>query len=290
VRLAGRKLAGRGAPTFLRPGNTIGIIASAAADVGSSGAPASVAAAGSSSIKPGGLFFLKDAVSGLQFLIDTGSSYSILPHRTRARPFGPTLRAADGHRICCWGHKAAEVKLGGQLYKWQVLLADIRFPILGVDFLRSFQLVGDVVGAQLLPRIGDVVGAQLLPRIGDVVGAQLLPRTATASAAATQCAGPSINSIQQSASTEWAAIVEEFPGVLQPFTVGAVPSHGVEHHIVTTGPPATTKFRRLDPERLAAAKAEFQQMLQAGVVRRPAHYTWSARRTAVGGPAATSAS
>jgi hypothetical protein len=111
-----------------------------------------------------------------------------------------------------------------------------------VDFLRSFQLVVDVVGAQLLPR------------------------TATAGIAATQYAGPSVNSLQHSASTERSAIVEEFPGVVQPFTVGAVPSHGVEHHIVTTGPPATAKFRRLDPERLAAAKAEFQQMLQAGVV------------------------
>jgi hypothetical protein len=59
-----------------------------------------------------------------------------------------------------------------------------------VDFLRSFQLVVDVVGAQLLPR------------------------TAAAGGAATQCAGPSINSIQQSAGTEWAAIVEEFPGVV----------------------------------------------------------------------------
>jgi hypothetical protein len=94
VHLAGGKLAGRGAPAFLRPGNSIGIIASAAADAGSSGAPASVAGGGGSSIKPGRLFFLKDAVSQMQFLIDTGSSYSILPHKSKARPFGPTLRAA----------------------------------------------------------------------------------------------------------------------------------------------------------------------------------------------------
>jgi transposase InsO family protein len=250
VRLAGGKLAGRGAPAFLRPGNSVGIIASAAADAGSSEAPSRVAAAGDGCIKPGRLFFMQDAVSGLHFLIDTGSSYSILPHRAKARPYGPTLRAADGRRIRCWGQKAAEVKLGGHSYRWQFLLADIRFPILGVDFLREFQLVVDVVGAQLLPR------------------------TAAASAAATPDAGPSVNAVQQLASTEWSSIVDEFPGVIQPFTVGAVPSHGVEHHIVTTGPPATAKFRRLDPERLAAAKAEFQQMLQAGVVRR-ASSSWA---------------
>jgi hypothetical protein len=34
------------------------------------------------------------------------------------------------------------------------------------------------------------------------------------------------------------------------------------------GWPATAKFRRLDPVRLAEAKQEFQKMLEAGVVRR----------------------
>jgi Reverse transcriptase (RNA-dependent DNA polymerase) len=46
------------------------------------------------------------------------------------------------------------------------------------------------------------------------------------------------------------------------------PAHGVEHHIETTGRPATAKFRRLDATKLAAAKAEFHKMLAAGIVRR----------------------
>ena len=44
--------------------------------------------------------------------------------------------------------------------------------------------------------------------------------------------------------------------------------HGVEHFISTKGRPATAKFRRLDPVRLAAAKKEFQQMLDEGIIRR----------------------
>jgi hypothetical protein len=47
----------------------------------------------------------------------------------------------------------------------------------------------------------------------------------------------------------------------------AAPPHGVEHVIRTVGQPATAKFRRLDPARLAAAKAEFQAMLDEGVIR-----------------------
>jgi Reverse transcriptase (RNA-dependent DNA polymerase) len=46
------------------------------------------------------------------------------------------------------------------------------------------------------------------------------------------------------------------------------PKHGVEHKITTAGQPVTAKFRRLYPECLAAARAEFDAMLAAGIVRR----------------------
>jgi transposase InsO family protein len=56
--------------------------------------------------------------------------------------------------------------------------------------------------------------------------------------------------------------------VLQPLSVSKPPAHGVQHQIITEGRPATAKFRRLDTEKLAAAKQEFQKMLAAGIVRR----------------------
>jgi hypothetical protein len=45
------------------------------------------------------------------------------------------------------------------------------------------------------------------------------------------------------------------------------PGHNVEHIIETTGPPVTAKFRRLDPSRLAAAKAELKKTLNASIIR-----------------------
>jgi hypothetical protein len=48
----------------------------------------------------------------------------------------------------------------------------------------------------------------------------------------------------------------------------AAPSHGVQHVIQTTGQPATAKFRQLDQVRLAAAKREFQTMLDKGIIHR----------------------
>jgi hypothetical protein len=42
------------------------------------------------------------------------------------------------------------VKLGGVSYSWRFLQADVKFSILGIGFLRHFQLIVDVVGSQLL--------------------------------------------------------------------------------------------------------------------------------------------
>jgi hypothetical protein len=62
-------------------------------------------------------------------------------------------------------------------------------------------------------------------------------------------------------------ILDEFPVVVQPFTVSSTPKHGVEHHIETKGRPVTAKFRRLDQMKLKAAKEEFSKMLAAGIIR-----------------------
>jgi hypothetical protein len=135
------------------------------------------------------------------------------------------------------------VKIGGASFSWSFLLADVRFPILGIDFLRHHQLVVDVCSDRLLPR-----AALAHPVGGDVFTVARQACTPTA------------------AVSEWDSILAEFPAVSQPFTVASKPAHGVEHSIETTGCPTTAKFRRLDPVRLAAAKAEFDKMLAAGVV------------------------
>jgi hypothetical protein len=62
------------------------------------------------------------------------------------------------------------------------------------------------------------------------------------------------------ASCDWlAGLQRQFPQVFfqGAATSPAAPSHGVQHVIQTTGQPATAKFQRLDPARLAAAIREF---------------------------------
>jgi hypothetical protein len=62
-----------------------------------------------------------------------------------------------------------------------------------------------------------------------------------------------------------------------------VTKHNVEHHIqVKDGPLITAKFCCLDAEKLAAAKAEFDQLERGGIIRRsdspwasPLHMVWN---------------
>lgn len=50
--------------------------------------------------------------------------------------------------------------------------------------------------------------------------------------------------------------------------------HNVFHHIKTTGPPVSSRTRRLAPERLQIARAEFDHMLELGIIR-PSSSAWS---------------
>jgi hypothetical protein len=111
LRLA-RKLAGRGSVNAVSPGDS----------------PPS----------GGRLFFAAYAVSNTKFLVDTGSSFSIVPHRSALPTRGPSLRSANGSRIRCWGYRQRAITFGGPTFQWKFLLADVRFAILGVDFLRHF--------------------------------------------------------------------------------------------------------------------------------------------------------
>jgi hypothetical protein len=136
MRLAG-KLGGRGGSADTGPSSGLGCFHIAAAD-------------GDTAAHSHRLFFLCDSDSGRKFLIDTGSSFSILPYRSAAATYGPRLRAANGHAICCWGTSKSSVRIDKKVYQWFFIRADVCFPILGIDFLRNFDLLVDVAKERIL--------------------------------------------------------------------------------------------------------------------------------------------
>jgi hypothetical protein len=63
-------------------------------------------------------------------------------------------------------------------------------------------------------------------------------------------------------------LLEEYPGVVNESKRPPPVSHQVVNHIVTTGPTIAAKFRRLDGEKLQAAKAEFKQLEAEDIIQR----------------------
>jgi hypothetical protein len=66
--------------------------------------------------------------------------------------------------------------------------------------------------------------------------------------------------------TVFQRLIEQFPAVVNPSKVLPAATHGVQHHIITKGPPVLSKFRRLDREKLAAVKAEFSVLERDGII------------------------
>jgi hypothetical protein len=224
-----------------------------------------------SAIRPGRLFFVTDSSVNRRYLVDTGSAFSIMPWRSSSPPSGPGLSGADGRRIPCWGEQPFTVTINGLPRQWTFLLTAVNFPILGVDFLCHHSLVVDVANQQLsspLPRVSAVVPGRSYAEAARSPPASAPPSPGGGSAASEvppRAASPPL------AAGEWlAAMQRQFPQVFFQDAAASplVPPHGVRHVIQTIGQPATAKFRRLDPTQLAAAKKEFQAMLDEGIIRR----------------------
>jgi hypothetical protein len=180
---------------------------------------------------------------------------------------------ADGRRIPCWGEQPFTVTIGGVPRQWTFLLAAVSFPILGIDFLHHHSLVVDVANQRLSSppaRVGAVVlgrsyaEAVRSPPVVPPPPATAGPSSSSPSPAATGAVSPPL------AAGDWLAAMRlQFPKVFFQDAIASslVPPHGVRHVNRTVGQPATAKFRRLDPTRLAAAKQEFQLMLDEGIIR-----------------------
>ena len=152
---------------------------------------------------------------------------------------------ADGRPTKAWGSRLIPLQFGARRFQFQFLLAEVDQPILGADFLAEFNLLVDTANRQVLQ------SSSLEPLAP--------PRFSTAdSSVASVCKlAPDVTSL-----------LDEFPAAWKPRVPGKLPNHNVEHVIETEGQPLYARPRRLDQVKLALAKAEFQKMETAGIIRR----------------------
>ena len=96
--------------------------------------------------QPSCLFYVTDHSTGLQFLIDTGSEVSIVPstptdclhQQTR-----PSLQVVKNTTIVNYGTRSLTLNLGlRRTFRWIFVIANVRKPFLGVDFLQHYKLNG----------------------------------------------------------------------------------------------------------------------------------------------------
>jgi hypothetical protein len=96
-----------------------------------------------------GLLFLKD--SDHSFLVDSGATLSILLCSSSVAPSGPKLIGANGANIPPWVQKHT-LAFSNRSFTHELLLSKVATPILGLDFLRKFQLSIHPLQAQVLDK------------------------------------------------------------------------------------------------------------------------------------------
>ena len=201
-----------------------------------------------SDVKPGGLLQIRDNITKVQFLVDTGAEYSVLPATPADRAGGTRgldLQAANASSITTFGQRMLTVSLGlRKTFNWIFLVADVSHPLLGADFLSAHDLLVDTKRGRLIDNQTGVSSSGFFSPV---------PSTHLTAVIATS-------------DPTFLNLLREFPSLTQASNQPE-PQHSIRHHVETTGPPVFCRPRRLDPARLHAAKAEFQRLLSLGVVR-----------------------
>ena len=207
--------------------------------------PCLIGAVGSSSP----LFSIRDANSGRTCLIDTGAAVTIWPKsRTDTVSNEVHLAAANGTRINTYGRKTMRLKLGQQNFVWEVIIADVKQPLIGADFLRENQLIVDLQNRKLLDT-KTFYGVNL-------VECHASPRPIL------------VTHRHQDERNAFQNIVKHYPGLSNPDFHSVSVKHGVQHYIETTAPPIRSRARRLTSEKQKVAKDIFDNMLRLGICRR----------------------
>ncbi|BHF59912.1 hypothetical protein SprV_0100287300 [Sparganum proliferum] len=168
------------------------------------------------------------------------------PADRRCPNHGLYLQAVNSFPIATFGFRSLSLDIGlRRLFPWVFVVADIPCAILGADFLAAFDLLVDCCQSRLHDKTTN-----------------LTVRGISSSDASRQLAV-----LDSELENPFWQLLAKYPGLTRPNFNVSIPLHDVVHHIRTTGPPVFSRPRRLAPTRLAAAKAEFEHMLQMGVIR-----------------------
>lgn len=199
----------------------------------------------------GSRLLIKDPLTHLSFLIDTGADLSALPitFASGLVPDDLYLYAANGTRIKTFGHKTLTLSLGlDTTFSWDFLIAEVDCPIIGADFLHNNDLMVDLRGSKL------IYGKTSQSTSGIITIRQ----------------APTIKILH--IEEPYCTMLARFPDITK--LSDTMVKTTTEHHIVTKGPPIHAHPRRLAPDKLEAAKKEFDLLQNLGICR-PSASAWA---------------
>nr|VZH92711.1 unnamed protein product [Spirometra erinaceieuropaei] len=217
----------------------------------------------------GRTFYVCDTATRRRFLVYTGAQISVVSPTATDRPFpspGLHLQAANCSPISTFGSLSLTLNIGHRRsFTWIFVIADVPHAILGSDFHAKFDLLVDCRGARLLDRTTGLFVRGLTPFTVPI----------------------NLSVLDTDVASPFRQLLLSDPKITNPqFRSGAV-QHDVVHHIRTSGPPVFARPRRLAPERFQAAKAEFEHMLQLGIIRPSENPSCPKQHQATGDPVAT---
>ena len=164
------------------------------------------------------------------------------------------MAAANKSVIPTFGSKILSLDIGLRRdFTWRFIIADTTQAILGLDFLEHYGLSLDLKGRRLRDPLTQ------LHTVGTITSQTSL--------------SPGL--LKPEASPQFAKLLAEYPSLTRPSDNLPAVQTGVQHHIITNGPPVFSRARRLTPEKTTIAKREFQHMLQLGIIQ-PSKSPWAA--------------
>ena len=191
--------------------------------------------------------------SQISFLIDSGADRSLIPlkhvPRTLITACDATLLGVNGQPILVYGQCTLDLAVRGlrRVFPVNFIVAD-SIAILGADFITTAGLQLDMRARKL--------NDPLTTRQVDLMPLRSIP--------------PSRVCVVEKTCPQLA----EFPSLTQPPDYISRSSVPVSHEIEVTGGPVSCKPRILSPAKFEVAKAEFDKLLNLGIIR-PSSSSWA---------------
>ena len=155
--------------------------------------------------------------------------------------------------ISKYGRRFLSLNFGlRQNFSFVFVIADVFTALLGADFLDTFDLKVDIRRFRLEDH---ATGLCIQGRLS-------------------ACSPLNLRVCRPPSGPGFSNLINHYLQLLHSSSSSSEVRHDVVHHIRTSGPSVFARPRRLGPEKLATAKAEFEHMLQLDIIR-PSESSWA---------------